>query len=123
VGDTGEKWAYFDSDALQALGVAVDGHGEMPDVVIYHSSKDWLLLVEAVTSHGPMDAERRNELARLFKDAKPGLVCVTAFLTRGDMTKYAGEISWATELCIADAESHLIHFDGERFLGPYDDTE
>ena len=123
VGDTGEKWAFFDSDALLALGVGVDEHGKMPDVVIYHSSKDWLLLVEAVTSHGPVDAKRRNELAHLFRNSRPGLVYVTAFLNRGDMTKYTSEISWATEVWIAEAESHLIHFNGERFLGPYDDVE
>ena len=95
----------------------------MPDVVIYHTSMDWLLLVEAVTSHGPVDAKRRNELAHLFPNSRPGLVYVTAFLNRGDMTKYASEISWATEVWIAEAESHLIHFNGERFLGPYDDAK
>jgi adenine-specific DNA-methyltransferase len=122
VGDTGEKWAYFETDALKALGVSVDEHGKMPDVVIYHSSMDWLLLVEAVTSHGPVDAKRRNELAHLFRNSRPGLVYVTAFLNRGDLTKYASEISWATEVWIAEAESHLIHFNGERFLGPYADA-
>jgi adenine-specific DNA-methyltransferase len=121
VGDTGEKWAYFDRDTLRDLGVAVDEHGKMPDVVIYHGAKDWLLLIEAVTSHGPVNAKRRNELARLFKDARPGLVYVTAFLSRGDMTKHSSDISWATEVWSADAESHLIHFNGERFLGPYQD--
>jgi adenine-specific DNA-methyltransferase len=122
VGDTGEKWAYFDRDTLRDLGVVVDEHGKMPDVVIYHGTKHWLLLVEAVTSHGPVDAKRRNELMHLFKDARPGLVYVTAFLTRSDVAKHVAEISWATEVWSADAESHLIHFNGERFLGPHEDV-
>jgi hypothetical protein len=67
VGDTGEKMLYFDQAALDRLGVTVDVHGKMPDVVIHHLKKDWLLLVEAVTSHGPVDAKRRAELARLFQ--------------------------------------------------------
>ncbi len=121
VGDTGEKWAYFDREALTSLGVTVDEHGKMPDIVIHHIERDWLVLVEAVTSHGPVDAKRRGELARLFAGARPGLVYVTAFLTRGDMVKYVGEISWATEVWVAESETHLIHFNGERFLGPYDD--
>jgi len=121
VGDTGEKWAYFDSDTLRDLGVVVDEHGKMPDVVIYHGAKDWLLLVEAVTSHGPVDAKRRNELVRLFRNAKTGLIFVTAFLSRNEMAKYVGEISWATEVWFADSETHLLHFNGERFLGPYDE--
>jgi len=120
VGDTGDKWRYFDEEALRALGVTVDTHGKMPDAVIHHLDKDWLVLIEAVTSHGPVDAKRREELATLFQKARPGLVYVTAFLTRGDMAKYISDISWETEVWVREAGTHLIHFDGERFLGPYD---
>ena len=120
VGDTGNKWRYFDRDALQALGVSLDIHGKMPDVVIHHVAQDWLVLVEAVTSHGPVDPKRRQELAALFKDARPGLVYVTAFLTRSDMARYVGAISWETEVWVQEASAHLIHFDGEKFLGPYE---
>lgn len=52
-GDTGEKWAYFDAALLAELGVDVDSHGKMPDVVLHFTAKNWLLLVESVTSHGP----------------------------------------------------------------------
>jgi adenine-specific DNA-methyltransferase len=120
VGDTGDKVGYFHKEQLAALGVTVDKHGKMPDVVLYFEKKDWLLLVESVTSHGPVDAKRHNELATLFKGANPGLVYVTAFPDRGIMGRYLGEISWETEVWCADAPSHLIHFNGERFLGPYD---
>ncbi|MBI1238291.1 MAG: N-6 DNA methylase [Alphaproteobacteria bacterium] len=120
VGDTGDKIGYFERERLSALGVTVDRHGKMPDVVLYFGKKDWLLLIESVTSHGPVDAKRHNELAGLFKDAKPGLVYVTAFPDRAIMGRYLGEISWETEVWCADAPSHLIHFNGERFLGPYE---
>ena len=121
IGDTDTKWAYFDEAALARLGVKVDSHGKMPDVVIYHVEKKWLVLIEAVTSHGPVDGKRRDELKRLFADCKAGLVFVTAFLDRSAMVKYLGDISWETEVWVADAPSHMIHFNGERFLGPYDD--
>ena len=81
VGDTGDKVGYFEEQRLAALGVTVDRHGKMPDVVLYHRDKDWLLLVESVTSHGPVDAKRHNELAALFDGAEPSLVYVTAFQT------------------------------------------
>ena len=51
VGDTGDKWGYFDANLLAKLGVYVDSHGKMPDVVLYYAEKNWLLLVESVTSH------------------------------------------------------------------------
>jgi hypothetical protein len=105
---------------LQKLGVKIDTHGKMPDVVIHFKEKDWLVLVEAVTSHGPIDSKRRSELEQLFAGARPGLVYVTAFPTKSVMKEYLAAISWETEVWVAATPSHLIHFDGERFLGPYD---
>jgi hypothetical protein len=118
-GDTGEKWGYFDKDLLAKLEVEVGGHGKMPDVVLYCPNRGWLLLVESVTSHGPMDAKRHDELASLFASSAAGLVYVTAFPSRTAMTRYLGQIAWETEVWVADAPSHLIHFNGARFLGPY----
>ncbi len=118
-GDTGEKWGYFDAPLLAGLGVAVDSHGKMPDVVLHFIQKNWLLLVESVTSHGPVDGKRHAELAKLFAGSMAGLVYVTAFPNRAIMGRYLGEIAWETEVWVADAPSHLIHFNGIRFLGPY----
>ena len=119
-GDTGDKWGYFDKELLTKLGVAVDGHGKMPDVVLYYPEREWLLLVESVTSHGPVDGKRHEELARLFAKSTAGIVYVTAFPSRAVMARYLGEIAWETEVWCADAPSHLIHFNGARFLGPYE---
>lgn len=118
-GDTGDKWGYFDAALLVELGVAVDLHGKMPDVVLHFVEKNWLLLVESVTSHGPVDGKRYAELAKLFASSKAGLVYVTAFPNRSIMGRYLPEIAWETEVWVADAPSHLIHFNGVRFLGPY----
>jgi hypothetical protein len=118
-GDTGEKWGYFEKSLLAKLDVEVETHGKMPDVVLHYPGRNWLLLVESVTSHGPVDGKRHAELAKLFAKSKAGLVYVTAFPNRSIMSRYLGEIAWETEVWVADAPSHLIHFNGERFLGPY----
>lgn len=119
VGDTGNKQRHLEEGYLQKLGLTFDEHGKMPDVVVHLPKKNWLVLIEAVTSHGPIGLKRHNELKDLFKEAKGSLVFVTAFLTRRAMTKYLSEIAWETEVWIAEAPSHIIHFNGERFLGPY----
>jgi hypothetical protein len=118
-GDTGEKWGYFDKELLSGLGVEVDSHGKMPDVVLFYPDKGWLVLVESVTHHGPVDGKRHAELSRLFSSSSAGLVYVTAFPDRNTMSRYLNEIAWETEVWVAEAPSHLIHFNGERFLGPY----
>jgi len=119
VGDTENKWALFDATALAALGVTVDEHGKMPDLVLHDVVHDWLVLIEVVTSHGPVNAKRRGELAALFAPSTAGLVFVTAFLDRAAMKRWLPDISWETEVWVADAPTHMIHFNGERFLGPY----
>lgn len=119
VGDTQEKWAYFDQDLLKTLGVTVEEHGKMPDVVVYDGTKRWLVLIEAVTSHGPVGPKRHAELKDLFAGAKVGLVFVTAFPDRRTLNRYLGDIAWETEVWVAESPTHLIHFNGERFLGPY----
>lgn len=119
VGDTGAKWAFFEEELLSDLGVRIDNHGKMPDVVIYYPEKHWLVLAEAVTSHGPVDGKRHAELNVLFGASDAGLVFVSAFPNRRTFTKYSEEISWETEVWIADNPTHLIHYNGARFLGPY----
>lgn len=119
VGDTGNKWGYFDQETLANLGIEIDTHGKMPDVVIYYPDKNWLILIEAVTSHGPVDGKRHEELKSLFSNSLAGLVFVTAFPNRSLMARYLSEIAWETEVWTADAPTHLIHFNGVRFLGPY----
>jgi len=118
IGDADEKFAYFDQEGLESLGVHVSAHGKMPDVIIYHKTKDWLVIVEAVTTHGPVDPKRRSELERLFAGCTAGLVFVTAFLDRRTLAQYLDEISWETDVWVAEHPTHLIHFNGERFLGP-----
>jgi hypothetical protein len=120
VGDTGEKWGYVDMQLLSSLRIVVDQHGKMPDVVIYDRNRNWLLLIEAVASSGPVDAGRHDELSDLFSQSTAGLVYVTAFPDRGTVfRKFLSLVAWETEVWCASDPTHLIHFNGERFLGPY----
>jgi adenine-specific DNA-methyltransferase len=118
VGDAGEKLNEKELEYFEKLGIQVEPHGKMPDVIIFMPSKNWLVLVEAVTSHGPINNKRYNELKDLFSGSI-GLVYVTAFESRATMNRYLRELAWETDVWIAESPSHLIHFNGERFLGPY----
>jgi hypothetical protein len=122
IGDARNKFLHLEADYLQRLGVTIPAPAKIPDVVVHHTGKSWLLLIEAVTSAGPVDGKRRRELKELFAGCKAGLVFVTAFGTRHAMRSFLPQISWETEVWIAEAPDHLIHFNGERFLGPYPDV-
>jgi hypothetical protein len=121
VGDAGDKMLHFEREFLAALGVTLDEHGTLPDVIVYDRApgRGWLILAEAVTSHGPVSLKRHRELEATFGTSKAGLVYVTAFPTVRAMKEHLHDIGWETEVWVAEKPDHLIHFDGERFLGPY----
>jgi hypothetical protein len=119
VGDAGKADPVFDEQSFSDLGVTLNKHGKLPDLVVHMPDRDWLVLIEAASSHGPVDAKRHAELKTLFGAATPGLVFVSCFPTRAEMRKYLADIAWETEVWCADSPTHLVHFNGERFLGPY----
>jgi hypothetical protein len=122
IGDTENKFVHLETAVLASLGVTLDSAAKIPDVIIHFTAKNWLLLIEAVTSAGPVDGKRRKELKKLFAGCKAGLVFVTAFETRRSMQSFLAQISWESEVWIAEDPDHMIHFNGERFLGPYPDV-
>ncbi|MEH2376486.1 MAG: BsuBI/PstI family type II restriction endonuclease [Nostoc sp.] len=119
IGDTDEKFTYFDEATLTDLGVNIDSHGKMPDVIIHFTTNNWLVLIEAVTSHGPINPKRKKELEVLFRGVQIPLVMVTTFLSRKAMVAYLAEIAWETDVWVAEDSTHLIHFNGEYLLQAY----
>lgn len=118
VGDTVEKDLVKNSARLSELGFEITLHDKMPDVVLYRGDKDWLYFIESVTSVGPMDDKRIVELQELTKNVKSGKIFVTAFLDFKTFKKFSESLAWDTEVWIADMPDHMIHLNGDRFLGP-----
>jgi hypothetical protein len=119
VGDAGKEDPVFDNQGFEDLGVRLDKHGKLPDLVVYMADRNWLVLLEAASSHGPVDGKRHVELAKLFADCTAGMVYVSCFPSRTVMRKFLSDISWETEVWCAEDPTHMIHFNGERFLRPH----
>lgn len=118
VGDTIEKDLVKNVDKLEKLGFEITLHDKMPDVVLYREDKDWIYFVESVTSVGPMDPKRILEIEEMTKDVKAGKIFVTAFLDFKTYKKFSEELAWETEVWIAEMPDHMIHLNGDRFMGP-----
>lgn len=119
LGDAANKEIGNNETVLAELGIRMPTRGKAPDVLIHDGKRDWLVVIEAVTSHGPIDQKRKNELTDLFASSGRGLVFVTAFPDRKTFTRFQAAIAWETEVWIAEAPDHMIHYNGSRFLGPY----
>ena len=118
LGDTENKKLILDADAFAALGVPAPSHEKLPDVVLYDEKRQWLLLVEAVTSRGPISPKRYVELERMFAGCSAGIIYVTAFPDFTTFKGFLSHIAWDTEVWLAEMPDHMIHFNGDRFLGP-----
>lgn len=118
VGDTTKKDLVKNVDKLKALGFEITLHDKMPDVVLYREDENWIYFVESVTSVGPMDPKRILKITEMTKDVTAGKIFVTAFLDFKTYKKFAEELAWETEVWIAEMPDHMIHLDGDRFMGP-----
>lgn len=119
VGDATDKYLLRDDDKLMELGFFELSHDSLPDIVAYNQEKNWLFLIEAFFTSGPMSEERILELKKALKDCKADLIFITAFTSKNDFKKNVTEIGWESEVWTADNPDHLIHFNGDKFFGPY----
>lgn len=118
VGDTIEKDLVKNVEKLKQLGFEITLHDKMPDVVLYREDTDWIYFVESVTSVGPMDPKRIIEISEMTTKVTAGKIFVTAFLDFKTFKKFSEDLAWETEVWIADMPDHMIHLNGDKFLGP-----
>ena len=118
VGDTTEKDLVKNVEKLKKLGFGITLHDKMPDVVLYREDKDWIYFVESVTSVGPMDPKRIVEIGQMTGGVTAGKIYVTAFLDFKTFKKFSESLAWETEVWIAEMPEHMIHLNGDKFMGP-----
>ncbi len=118
IGDTEDKDLYVNAAGLEALSLPITEHSKLPDIVISDDKRGWLFLIEVATSHGPVSAKRVIELEEFTKNCPFGIVYVTAFPNAREFKKHVDEIAWETEVWLSDTPDHMIHFNGDRFIGP-----
>lgn len=119
LGDTSNKSLHIEEGELAQLNFFELAHDELPDIIAYSKKNNWLYLIEAVHSSGPMSETRVLELKKMLKNCNAELIFVTSFLTRTAFKKWLLDVAWETEVWIADNPDHLIHFNGHKFLGAY----
>lgn len=118
VGDTAKKDLVKNVEKLDKLGFSITLHDKMPDVVLYQAENNWIYFIEAVKSVGPMSPKRIKEIEDMTKKVKAGKIYVTAFLDFTTFKKHSQELAWETEVWIAEMPDHMIHFNGDKFMGP-----
>mgnify|MGYP000793306746 FL=1 len=118
VGDTIKKDLVRNTDKLHQLGIEITLHGKMPDVILYRADKNWIYFIESVTSVGPISPKRIIEISEMTKKVTAGKIFVTAFPDFATYKRFSESLAWDTEAWIADRPEHMIHMNGDKFMGP-----
>lgn len=118
VGDTVDRALYLDKESMSEIGIELSVHDKLPDVVLYAADKDWLYFIEAVTSCGPISPARKNELEKITLDTTSGIIYITAFPDIKTYHRFSQDLAWDTEVWLSNAPDHMIHLNGDRFIGP-----
>jgi hypothetical protein len=119
IGDTSRKLLHIEAKVLEELGISINQHDKLPDIVLYDSKKNQLFLIEAVTAHGPLSPKRQIELEKTFSKTKAKRIYISAFPDFHEFKKHIGNIAWDTEVWIADNPDHMVHFNGTKFFTVY----
>jgi type II restriction enzyme len=121
IGDTADKYIYLNHELLESIGIPISKNDklQLPDILLYDEKKNWLFLIEAVTTHGAIDQKRVNQLEEMLSKCHADNIYITAFQDRATFRKYIADIAWETEVWISEEPDHMIHFNGDKFMGPY----
>lgn len=103
LGDTAKKNLFIDESGLAELGITLTDHDKLPDLVPHDTKRNWLFVVEAVTSHGPITPKRIIDLKKLLAECPVAAVYVSAFPDFGEFRKHMKVIAWETEVWLCDA--------------------
>lgn len=113
LGDTARRTGYQDRPLMRQLNLPIDVSVSLPDVILFSTEEQALLVVEAVVSSGPVTPSRLIQLQGLVADsASLGLKVsyISAFPSRQVFRRFVEDIAWGSEVWIADEPYNIIHF-------------
>lgn len=119
VGDAADRDLYQQDERLHELGIRVlSDSRNLPDIIAYDAENKRVIFIEAYHSTGPFTLNRVNDIKALC-DCEPGTEAafITAFETTSDMLRNYKKIAWDTEIWSADEPTHLLHKNGDKFIG------
>ena len=119
IGDATDRDLWQNNERMDELGIHVlSQSGNLPDIIVYDTQENRVIFIEAYHSTGPFTIDRVNALKKLChcKDGTEAAF-ITAFDTTAKMLKHYKEVAWDTEIWSADEPTHLVHKNGDKFIG------
>lgn len=113
LGDTRKKMLFVNENLVKKLGIILDEHDKLPDVIVWSHTSRRFHVIESVTSVGPVEESRKREIDYIINgktDKKYDITYTTAFLDRKTFSRFAGIIASDTSVWIASEPDGLIQY-------------
>lgn len=109
IGDTKSKNLFIDYDICKTIGLTIDVHTKIPDVIGYDDTTKTIILFEAVASSGPIDDLRKKELLEIFQHWTGKLIFGTAFLSSKLFQSFSTTIACGTTAYIIESRKKITY--------------
>jgi hypothetical protein len=119
IGDTADKTLCKNDERMKELGIDIfEQTSKIPDIILYDSKNNRVLLIEAYNSTGEFSIDRVNQIKEsLNLSSDTEIAFITAFLDTSKMLKVYKKIAWDTDIWVAEDETHMTHKNGDKFIG------
>lgn len=117
LGDTAPRKGYQNRSLMRKLNLPIDTTASLPDVILFSGYESHLVIVEAVTSSGPVNPIRLEQLQKFTRGPKKlghKISYVSAFPSRGVFRRFIDDIVWGSSVWIEIEPNNIVHFERMR---------
>lgn len=117
LGETSPRKGYQNRTLMRRLNLPIDTAASLPDVILFSETDLHLVIIEVVTSSGPVNSIRLEQLQKFTKGPrKLGIktTYVSAFPSRAVFRKFVEDIAWGSSVWIENEPNNIVHFEGMK---------
>ena len=117
LGDTAPRKGHQNRTLMRKLNLPIDTAASLPDVILLSEPEHHLVIIEVVTSSGPVNSIRLKQLEKFALGPKRlsyKVSYITAFPSRAVFRRFVEEIAWESSVWIENEPNNIVHFERIR---------
>jgi type II restriction enzyme len=114
LGDANPKKSYQNRRLMRKLNFPINIALSLPDVILFSEQESHLVIVEAVTTSGPVNPIRLEQLQKFTKSPRKlgfKISYISAFPSRAVFRKFLEDIAWGSSVWIENEPNNIVHFE------------
>jgi len=114
LGDANPKKSYQNRSLMRKLNFPINIALSLPDVILFSAAETHLVIVEAVSTSGPVNSIRLEQLQKFTRAPRKlgyRISYISAFSSRAVFRKFVEHIAWGSSVWIENEPNNIVHFE------------